>query len=63
MFVYVLLYKKRIKEATQMKNKEFEILVEQVNSMKDGTDEKERLLVEMQNKYEKEFDAWIKEIS
>lgn len=63
MFVYVLLYKKRIKEVTQMKNKEFEILVEQVNSMKDGTDEKERLLVEMQNKYEKEFDAWIKEIS
>lgn len=46
-----------------MKNKEFEKLVEQVNSMKDGTDEKERLLVEMQNKYEKEFDVWIKEIS
>lgn len=46
-----------------MKNKEFEILVEQVNSMKDGTNEKERLLEEMQNKYEKEFDVWIKEIS
>lgn len=43
--------------------KDFEKLVKMVQSMEDGTDEKEELLMQMQNEYPEEFDKWIKEIS
>ena len=43
--------------------KDFEKLVKMVQGMEDGTDEKEELLMQMQNEYPEEFDKWIKEIS
>lgn len=46
-----------------MKSKSFEELVKMAQNMKDGSDEKEDLLMEMQDSYPEEFDEWIKEIS